>query len=370
MAIGQTEAMDEVRDQLFGDRAETGADGIDRLGRALHSLRMRSTFYCHADLSEPWALEMPAIADSLSFHVVTAGSCRLEVPGHGILDLGPGDLALVPHGRGHTLRAPAAAGPALRVDLLPQDYSGPNYSHLRRGGGGRPAQLICGVVGFDEPAARELVRRLPDVVVLHGDDVRVAAALRDTLRLMAGELARPQPGGEAVATRLADILVVQAIRTWLAEDPRGRAGWLLALQDDRVGAALEAVHAAPGQDWTVEALARVATMSRSAFSARFTELTGESPAAYLTRWRMAVAHARLRDGGTTVAQVAGDLGYGSQAAFTRAFVRVVGVTPGAVRSGAETGQTARAGQTAAAAARPATRPENRQPPTKVPSSAR
>ncbi len=153
---------------------------------------------------------------------------------------------------------------------------------------------------------------------------------------MADELSHPRPGGEAVATRLADILVVQAIRTWLTHGPEARDGWFLALQDDRIGRALDAIHTDPGHEWSLELLARTATMSRSAFSARFTALVGEAPVAYLTRWRMRVAHSRLTAENVSAAQVATELGYGSEAAFNRAFVRVVGRTPGAVRRSTET----------------------------------
>lgn len=133
----------------------------DRVARVLHTLRMRSTFYCHAELSEPWALEMPAIADSVSFHVVTAGSCWLRLPETDPIELRAGDLALVPHGLGHDLLGDADACRGPRVDLLPQEYLSTSYSILQHGGGGRAAQLICGVVSFDEPAARELMRTLP-----------------------------------------------------------------------------------------------------------------------------------------------------------------------------------------------------------------
>ncbi|WP_173921374.1 AraC family transcriptional regulator [Agromyces sp. Marseille-P2726] len=306
-------------------------EGRDRIARVLQTLRMRGVFYCRSELTEPWGLEMPAIADSVSFHVPTTGSCWLRVDGADPVELRAGDLALVPRGRGHDIMSAPGIGPSPRVDRLPQQYLGPHYSVLRHGGGGRATRLICGIVAFDDPAARELVRGLPSVLTVRGDAPAMASSIRDTLRLMADELTRAQPGAEAVATRLADVLVVQAIRAWLSDDPTGRDGWLLALQDDRIGRALEAMHAEPGRDWSLEQLARAATMSRSSFSARFSGMLGEAPMAYLTRWRMTVAAGRLRDDHATVAQVAAELGYQSEAAFTRAFARTMGTTPGAVR---------------------------------------
>lgn len=303
----------------------------DPLGEVLHLLRMRGAFYCRTEVSDPWALEMPEVADSLSFHVVTSGSCWLEVPDADPVELRPGDLALVPHGKGHVLVSAPGVGPAGRVDQLPQRYLGEHYSVLTYGGGGATSRLICGVVSFDEPAARALVRTLPSVIHVSATSGPGPTSVHDTVRLMSSELADLRPGGETVTTRLADILVVQAIRTWLAHEPAARTGWLGALHDERIGSALVAIHRNPGDDWTLERLARAASMSRSAFAARFTELVGEPAMTYVTRWRMTIAYTRLQEGTTTVSHLAADLGYRSDAAFTRAFARVTGETPGSVR---------------------------------------
>src|SRR5690625_5767784 len=120
------------------------------------------------------------------------------------------------------------------------------------------------------------MRALPHLVSVGGDTASADGAIRDTLRLMAGERSRTQPGGEAIATRLADILVIQAIRTWLATDPGARSGWLRALQDERIGRVIEAIHEDAGGEWHLSRMAGLATMSRSSFSARFSELVGEA----------------------------------------------------------------------------------------------
>ncbi len=132
-------------------------------------------------------------------------------------------------------------------------------------------------------------------------------------------------------TRLSDVLVVQALRAWLESDPAAQSGWLGALQDPQIGRAISLIHREPGRDWTVASLADKIPMSRSAFAARFTELVGEPAMSYVTRWRMHLAAAALRDEGATVAELADRFGYRSEAAFARAFKRVVGSPPGAVR---------------------------------------
>lgn len=301
------------------------------LARTLRSLRMRSRLYCHADLSEPWSLEIPAIPDSITFHLVTSGACWIRPAGASPVELRGGDLALVLNGQQHDLLSSPDAEPGPRIDRVPQEHVSDRYSQLRYGGSGRAAQLIYGVVSFEDPAARELMRTMPPVLIIRRDSALAASFLRDTTRLMSSELARPRTGEEAVATRLADILVVQALRCWIATEADATTGWLRALQDERIGKALEAIHSDPSKPWTLEQLAEVAGMARSSFTARFSRLVGEPPIAYLIRWRMNLALTRLREDDVPVACVAQEAGYHSEAAFSRAFTRVIGRNPGAVR---------------------------------------
>jgi AraC-like DNA-binding protein len=306
----------------------------DPLGEALHVLRMSGTFYVRSELTAPWGLTLPPDRVALWFHVVTTGGGWLEVDGAEPRYLRAGDFALVPHGEGHTLRSEPGA-PAPRVESLPHDYASDRYAVLRHGGGGAATGVVCGTVRFGHPAARQLVELLPKIVVVEapaGPTVPPDVEwMQSTLRLIATEARALRPGGEAVITRLSDILVIQAIRAWIARDPAGQTGWLGALQDPRIGRALSLVHRDPARAWTVAALAREAAMSRSAFAARFTELAGEPAMQYVTRWRMNVALDRLQHDEVPVAALAGELGYDSEAAFSRAFKRTVGLSPGAAR---------------------------------------
>lgn len=326
---------------------------VDPVGEALHLLRMSGMFYCLTEATAPWALEMPAFTDCLSFHVVTAGGCWLDVDGARAVYLRAGDLALVPHGRGHHLFSQPGVAPAPRVDKLPQQMLSEHYSILRHGGGGAPSTLICGIVSFHDPAAQQLLRLLPPVIHTDGAAAPSRTWIGDTLGLMAAEVRQLRPGGEAVTTRLADILVIQAIRAWIESDPAARTGWLGALQDPQIGQAIVAMHRDPGHPWTVASLANQAAMSRSAFAARFTQLVGEPAVQYLTRWRMQVAQARLRQGPTSIRELASQFGYESEAAFSHAFKRVTGVSPGAVRHRASRTSAATGGAAAADGASPA-----------------
>ena len=298
----------------------------DPLGEALHILRMNGAFYARSELTTPWGLTMPAMPGNLWFHVATTGSYQLEVEGGEVRTLAAGDLALVPHGEGHVLRSEPGA-PAPGILDLDREVISERYEVLHHGGGGASATLICGAVRFDHPAARQLVQSLPPIIHVEA----AGAWMEGTLRLMAAEASELRPGGEAVITRLGDILVIQAIRSWIETDPAARTGWLGALQDRQIGRALTLVHREPARDWTVATLAGEVAMSRSAFAARFSELVGEPAMAYVARWRMHLALSALREEGATVGELADRLGYRSEAAFSRAFKRVVGVAPGAAR---------------------------------------
>ena len=302
----------------------------DPLGEALHFLRMNGAFYCRSELSAPWGMTMMPMPGYIWFHVVTAGRFWLEAGEAEPIMLQAGDLGLVPHGEGHVLRSqPGVEAPGV-LDLEREEVSD-RYEILRHGGGGAPTTLICGAVRFDHPAARNLVDILPPILHLEAASSPELEWMQSTLRLMAAEAKSLRPGGEAVITRLGDILVVQAIRSWIETDPAAQTGWLGALQDRQIGRAISLIHRDPARDWTVAALADELAMSRSAFAARFTELVDEPAMQYVTRWRMQVAVNSLREEGATVAELASRLGYRSEAAFARAFKRVIGVPPGAIK---------------------------------------
>lgn len=305
---------------------------VDPLGEALHFLHMTGVFYTRSEFTEPWGLALPAFADCLMFHVVTSGRCWLEVEGSESRLLQPGDFALVPHGEGHQLLSAPGVRAAPLFDL-PREQVSERYEILRHGRGGAATNLICGAVRFDHPAARQLVAHLPKLICVDAWRSPQMEWIQSTLRLMAAEAQELQPGGETVITRLADILVIQAIRSWMAEDSSAQTGWLGALHDKQIGRAILLIQRHPARAWTVASLAEEVAMSRSAFAARFKELVGESPMQYVTWWRMNVALAQLKEEDISVGELADRLGYQSEAAFSRAFKRTIGMSPGAARSG-------------------------------------
>jgi AraC-like DNA-binding protein len=302
----------------------------DPVGEALHLLRMSGSFYCLSEMTAPWGLVLPAFESSLMFHVVTAGECWLDVEGTPRRLLRPGDLALVPQGDGHRLDSDERA-PGAKLFDLPRELLGDRYEMIRHGQGGPPTTILCGAVRFDHPVAQHLIRLLPRVIYVDAWTSPEAEWIQSTLRFLSSEAQTLRTGGETIITRLADILVIQAIRSWLARDPAAQTGWLGALRDRQIGRAIALIHREPTRNWTVASLAGEVAMSRSAFSARFTDLVGESAIQYATRWKMHAATSWLKEDRQTLSQVASRLGYESEAAFSRAFKRFTGVSPGALR---------------------------------------
>lgn len=303
----------------------------DPLGDALRAVRLVSRFHSRVEAVEPWAADMPPFGDCVSFHLVLAGRCRVEVDDVTVTAVA-GEMVLVPHGRGHVLSSGSGVPSVGRVDQLPQTYVTDTYSTMRFDGDGPVTRLLCGIADVDGPAAARLMATLPSLVHVDQRQPSATVQLRSALDLLGLEVERSRPGTAAIAPRIADVVVMLALRWWVQHGAGRDAPWVRALADADVGPVLRAVHDEPDRTWSVADLAQEARMSRSAFAARFREVTGESPMGYVTAWRMQVASSLLReDRSTSILQVARAVGYGSEAAFSRAFSREVGRPPSAVR---------------------------------------
>jgi len=262
--------------------------------------------------------------------MVISGCCRVEVKGAEPLLLEPGGLALVPHGEGHCIASEAGVPPVKLTDLEREEWSD-RYEVIRHGGGGAETHLICCTVRYEHPAAHQLIALLPPLISVSEVKGAERDMIESAIRLLGAEAREPRAGSETVVTRLADILLIQTIRSWIERDAAIQKGWLGALQDRQLGQALFLIHRNPGHPWTVEALATKVAMSRAGFAARFKELIGESPMQYVTRGKMHLALTWLKEEDAPLSELAPRLGYKSEAAFSRAFKRYVGVSPGSIR---------------------------------------
>jgi AraC-like DNA-binding protein len=303
--------------------------GSDPLSEVLQLLQLNGVLYCNAELTDPWGIEVPELPGVMNVEVVTSGHCWLELEGEVPVFMPAGSLVLIPRGRRHKLRGNPGDRTTWLEDI-PIERIGDRFENMRFGGGGRLTQVTYYGVRFDPYLADRLIRLLPETLQLrtHADDDNW---LHGTIRFIAQEARQRLPGSETVITRLADILVIQAIRTWVESVRAEEHGWIAALHDRQIGKALSLMHRRPEHDWRVATLAREVGMSRSGFSARFTALVGESVLQYLTGLRMQLAHRELRETSDSLAKIAERVGYQSEPAFNRAFKRVVGMPPGAVR---------------------------------------
>ena len=301
----------------------------DPLGETLHQLRLNGSLYCRSELSGDWSLEMPQLPGKMMFHIITAGECWLQLENDTPTLLKQGALVLVTHGQGHIISSDPNLTSTPFFESGVQQIS-ERYEVLQMTGEGKKTELTCGVMGFDQAAGQQLIRQLPPVLLLDRLEHNSQGWLSSTLEFIAAEAQQLKPGGETIITHLADILIIQLIRHWMEQSPHAQKGWVGALRDARIGCALRAIHHRPDKNWTVDSLAKECGMSRSGFAARFSHLVGYSAKRYLTEWRMNLAYQRLKQDSVPLIVLAEELGYNSEAAFSRAFKRVKGISPGKV----------------------------------------
>ncbi len=301
----------------------------DALGDALHMLHLTGALYCRADAGAPWGVELPELPGYLTLPVVLSGACLLEVDGERY-PLTAGSAALLTRGRVHRMLS-ADGAEAVPLFDLPADQISDRYERMTFGGDGPRTRIAYAALRTDDVLTERLVAELPDVIVVDGWDDDDAGAFASVLRLLAREATTTRPGGETMMTRLADVLVVQVIRWWLENGRVPEEGWLAALGDRHIGRALARMHADASRTWTIAELAGDANLSRSAFAERFTALVGTPPMSYLTTWRLDQARSELIRTDQPISTVSARVGYTSEAAFSRAFKRHHGVTPGEAR---------------------------------------
>jgi AraC-like DNA-binding protein len=294
---------------------------MDPLSDVLSLLKPRSYMFRGFDAAGPWSLAFPQ-DDGIKCYAVTSGQCWVAVEGVAEpISVTAGDCFLLPSGRPFRMASDLALPP---VDAKATFGATPDGVILTIGGGGEIFGL-GGYFAFGGPHAGILLSVLPPIVHIRRDADK--AALRWALERMIQEIREPQPGGFLMARHLSHMLLLQALRLHLAEGAAGGVGWLFALADKQMHAAIQAMHGDPARRWTLQTLAERAGMSRSAFAVRFKESVGVSPMEYLTRWRMLLASERLASTSDPISVIAPSLGYESESAFSTAFKRVMACSP-------------------------------------------
>jgi len=265
-------------------------------------------------------------ADLAHFAMLSRGNCWLSVEGiPEPIPLTGGDCFLLARGTSIVLRDSPRTRPRWSFREIGAKANS-NVAHY--GGGGAPATIVCGSFSFDRASLKPITQLLPSFILIKADQAHTLA-LHNTMQALASEMTEQAPGSEVVATRLAEVLFIQALRAHIASGVGWRnKGWLRAIFDPQMGAALSAIHDSVKTPWTVESLAESAGMSRSAFAPRFKQLLGQTPLEYVTEWRMQKAMQLLEPRDKKLIDVARSVGYESDAAFSKAFKRVVGANPG------------------------------------------
>ncbi|HVQ17157.1 MAG TPA: AraC family transcriptional regulator [Vicinamibacterales bacterium] len=310
---------------------------MDALSDVLRAVRLTGAIFFDIHASNPWVAATPPgqaivskiFADAehlIPFHVVTDGECWGEAPGEPPIHLTTGDVIVFPHGDAHTMSsAPGMKGtPDLDVYRRPGTGQLP-FSMSMGNSGGTPAHIVCGYLGCDATPFNPLLAALPRVIhVPH----RPGGAIGAFVQFAIAEAKEQRPGGEVVLGHLSELMFVDVVRHYLETLPAERTGWLAALREPFVGRAVTALHRAPARDWTLDSLAHEVGLSRSALAERFAQFVGYPPIQYLARWRMQLAASYLLVGTDSIATIADRVGYESEAAFSRAFKKAVGIPPG------------------------------------------
>jgi AraC-like DNA-binding protein len=263
--------------------------------------------------------------DLAHFAMLSRGSCWLTVEGNPEpIPLTGGDCFLLAKGTSIVLRDSPRTRPRWTFGEIGALANG-NVAQC--GGGGAPTTIVCGSLSFDRASLKPVTQLLPRFILMKAEEARTLA-LHNTVQALASEMAEQAPGSEVVATRLAEVLFIQVLRAHIASEPERSKGWLRAVFDPQIGAALGVIHDRVNTPWTVESLAGAAGVSRSAFAVRFKELLGQTPLEYVTEWRMQKAMQLLEQRDKKLVDVARSVGYESDAAFSKAFKRIVGASPG------------------------------------------
>jgi len=317
----------------------------DVLSDVLRAIRLTGAVYFDFELSSPWVAEappsreiagtvMPGAQRVIEYHLLARGTCWGHVVGKEPMLLREGDLIVFPQGDAHVL----SSAPGMRAAPDMSAFARPStplpIMYELGGGGPERARVVCGFLGCDERPYNPLLTALPKMIHLSAAASHATSGWLGTLlNIAVKESGSGRAGGENVLARLSELLFVEAIRRHIETLPPAETGWLAGLRNPIVGQALAALHGEPREAWTVDRLARLVGLSRSVFAERFTEMVGQPPMQYLAMWRMQLASRLLVEGGH-VAAVAGAVGYESEAAFSRAFKKLVGQAPATWRRAA------------------------------------
>ena len=296
-----------------------------RYDEVLHYLKLNSIYYSRSSLGgQNWGVDVPAYEHTSMFHIVTSGSCIVEIRDQ-IIQLKKGDVIFISRACGHCVKGYDGAEVQNLLDLPVKKISDFYETLDLNENETEKTIILCGVVKISHPAGEKLIEEMPDVIRVEKNQHLFGHIMDDIVDLMFREAEGEFLGGETVITRLADVLMIQAIRYWVEHAEEFNGKWLHALKDEKIGKALARIHTKPEVNWTIESLGREVGMSRTAFANKFKNLVGDTVLDYLTRWRINLAAMRIKNGERVDLDFVESLGYQSESAFRRTFKKVMGV---------------------------------------------
>jgi AraC-like DNA-binding protein len=328
----------------FPAGASGGDAAGDVLSDVLRTIRLTGALFFPLEATSPWADEispaaqlapavLPGAQHVVSYHIVSEGACCLALRDGNVVHLETGDIVVIPHGDAYVMSSAPGLRPDMPADTVLTFFrqmatrSAPSMV-IEGGGGSERAHLVCGFLGCDVRPFNPVLETLPRLVHLRQpSDSALRHRLTALIDYAIAESRQRRAGAQSVLLRLSEVLFVEVIRRYLESLPADRTGWLSGLHDPVVGRALVRLHAEPTEAWTLERLAKDIGVSRSTLADRFTHVVGKPPMRYLAHWRMQLASRLLVDTAAKVSAVAFDVGYHSEAAFSRAFKEIVGVSP-------------------------------------------
>lgn len=305
----------------------------DALTDILQTIHLQSTILGAGQFTSPWSIRIPDDdEDEATIHVVMQGECWLLLEQQSQqIPLETGDLVILLQSQEHVI-CDDPASPMVDFEEVIAKKPNPGYKRIAWGGGGLLTQLVSGTFQFrGDRYQNPLLSALPSVIHIKNETGRLVPWLETTLQFISAEISINQMGCQCVLSRLADVLFIQTVRAYVAELPVDQGNWLRALLDKEIGIALSLMHHYPNRSWTVASLAEEIPMSRSAFAERFSQLVSQPPMQYLTTWRMVKAADLLRESQMGLRDIAAQVGYESEVAFSKAFKRWLGIAPGIYR---------------------------------------
>lgn len=327
-----------------------GPQGTDPLSDVLRTVRLTGALFFLVEASFPWGVEVPRAGafssiilpraqHVVSYHIILQGRGWASIPDVTSTWFEAGDVLVFPHGDPYSMLSSPDQPPEFdaeaTVDWFRDMAAGKLPFVSEEGGGGEPrSRFVCGFLGCDMQPFNPVLSTLPRLLRVRRSEDASENQLGRLIDLTLAEARQRRLGGESIRLRLGELIFVEVMRQYLESLPAQETGWLSGLRDPLIGKVLAMLHERPAYPWTLNELAHDAGMSRAALAARFTHLIGHAPMQYLTLWRMQIAARLLVDSSMKVAAVGREIGYESEAAFSRAFKRTVGLSPAAWRDGA------------------------------------